>query len=140
MAESLPPQAVVFRVADDADDFITGTSQPVCASCRFAKLFPERIFLAKVFLDEGLIHDHRSRRGSWSASAVRSGKLEIGSVEAAAGEEWNVQGLEEIRPDAKHVRFSLLILGPARSVDHGYHQPVTPQRHHRVAGGLHARR
>src|SRR5260370_37130337 len=79
-----PRQAVVFRVADDADDFVTGTRRPVCASCRFAEWFTERVFLADVFLDVCLVHDHLSRRGSWSASARPNGKLDIVSVVARA--------------------------------------------------------
>ncbi len=104
-----------------------------------AKSFPERIFLAKIFFDEHLIHYHRRRRQSWSRFAVRSGQPEIGSVKSAAGEKWNVQRLEEIRPDREHVRFGTLILRRARPVKHSDHQAAAQKRTHRIACRLHAR-
>src|ERR1700676_3724641 len=115
---NLAPQAAVFRVPHHADDFVAGTRRAVCAYWRFAKLFPERVFLAEVFFDECLIHNHRSWRRSRSRCAVRRGQLEIGSIESAAGKKWNVQRLKEIWSHAEHVRSGLLILRGARPVEH----------------------
>src|SRR5213075_661970 len=109
-------------------------------SLRFTEPFSQGTFLAKVFLDKGLIHNHRSRRRSGSHSDVRSRQLEIGGVESAAGEKGNVQRLEEIWPYSKHVRFGILILGCAWPVEHGDRQTVTQERHHRIARRLHSRR
>ena len=131
-------QIAVFRVTNDADDFVAGIGRAVFVRRSSAELLAQRIFLADIFFDEGAIHDYRSGRGSGSVSAVAGGEREIRSVEGAAGEEGDVQCVEEIGADAEGVGFGLLILGSAGPMEDGDHQAVAEERHHGVAGGFHA--
>src|SRR5258708_1363844 len=80
------PQAAGLRNADHGNALVPRPPLVVGISAFLAALVAHRIFLAKVFLDESVIHDHPGPGQSGGSSVVRRSHLESRSMEYAPGE------------------------------------------------------